>query len=151
MNLYDKTLGLEIDPIGDINYENPNIVKEPSEFGKLKINNYKNQWRTNPTMQENVGQFFSSKDINDKYLNRENITSGDLSDLNEVQFRNQTNGESWRNGVSSRVLSIIPKVLNMPGVVGGFAATLGDYLKDSIDPNKESNWAESLDYTYNNF
>lgn len=43
MNLYDKTLGLEIDPVGDINYRNPNIIKETTEFGKLKINNYNSQ------------------------------------------------------------------------------------------------------------
>jgi hypothetical protein len=43
MNLYDKTLGLDVEPIGDLKYSNPNIVKDPSEFGQLKINNYKNQ------------------------------------------------------------------------------------------------------------
>lgn len=151
MALYDKTLGLEIDPLDNISYENPNIVKTSTKFGELESKNYSQGWRYNPTMQENVGEYFQNTDINDKYLQRENITSGDLNDLNEVQYRNQTTGEAWRNGFSSRALSIIPKVANIPGVVGGFAATLGDYLIDSVDPDKESSWAESLDYTYNNF
>lgn len=151
MALYDKTLGLEIDPLDGMTYRNPNIVKTATKFGELESRNYSQGWKYDPTMQEDVGEYFQNIDVNDKYLQRENITSGDLDDLNEVQYRNQTTGEAWRNGFTSRVLSIIPKVANMPGVVGGFAATLGDYLIDSIDPDKESSWAESLDYTYNNF
>jgi len=148
--LYDKTLDLYVDPIDNMKYQNKNIKNIPvdNEFKKFDISF--DAWNQDPRRQEAVGQYFN-KDIHDNYIERENVTPEDLGDLNEVQYRNQSTGEAWLNGFTSRALSIIPKTLNMPGVVGGFAATVGDYLLDSLDPDKTSNWAKSLDYTYNNF
>ena len=40
MALYDKTLGLEIDPLDNMSYENPNIIKTSTKFGELESKNY---------------------------------------------------------------------------------------------------------------
>lgn len=157
--LYDKTLGLEVEADELRNY-NPNLVKTKGSK-QFVLNKNKNSFSdietsrsyidSDPTLQEHVGQYFAKDNLYDNYLEREDINPSDLDDLNEVQYRNQTTGEAWRNGFTSRLLSIAPKVANLPGVVGGLLVSAGDIIKDAIDPNEEVDLAKSMDYTFNNF
>lgn len=92
MSLYDKALDLEVEPLDNLGFRNPSIVNKGVE-GISGGAFLPESWKLNPKMQEFVGDY-APNGLNDKYLQRENITSGDLNDLNEVQYRNQTTGEA---------------------------------------------------------